>query len=342
MKNMKKAVIAIFALSVAINSTAQQDKHFSMFAESPVYLNPAAAGFSPGQLQMFTNFRMQWSTVSDNPFRTISASLDWRMMDRGSFMGMGVNFYNDVAGNGQYMINEVTVPINYAIQIAKDNHIAIGLQPAWYSRTLLNSGFTWDNQWTGAQFDQSIQSGEALFSQPNLSVNKFDLTAGVFWYAHLNKEVRISLGVAGHHLTKQKINILTDDDRLFRKLDVYGQMAIHKTNSNVTIMPAFYGFVQGSNMELTLGSNFRFLLRGASQVTGYWNEMAISFGTYYRIGDAAIANMIFDISGFSVGASYDFNISGLTPATNGVGGFEVFLRYRMNFQRRGLGNPSIH
>lgn len=342
MKMLKKFVLGLFVCGLANSASAQQDKHFSMFAESPMYLNPASAGFSPGQLQLFTNFRMQWTSASDNPFRTISGSADWRMFDRGSFIGAGINFYNDVAGDGQYSINEITVPINYAIQLSKDNHLSIGLQPGWYSRTLLNSALTWDNQWTGTEFNTAIPSNEALFSQPNLSVNKFDLSAGLYWYAHLSKEFRISLGIAGHHLTKQKINILTADDKLFRKLTIHGQLAINRTNSNVTVLPAFFGFVQGSNMEMTVGSNFRFLLRGASHVTGYWEEIALSFGTYYRIGDAAIVNMMFDISGFTVGGSYDFNISGLTPATNSFGGFEVFLRYRMNFQRRGLGNPSIH
>lgn len=338
---MKKILIGIFAFSLATGANAQQDKHFSMFSESPVYMNPAAAGFFPGKMQLFTNFRMQWLTVSDNPYRTISASMDWRMFDQGNFMGAGINFYNDVAGDGQYMVNEVTVPINYAIEVAKDNHVAIGIQPAWYSRTLLSSDLTWDNQWTGTSFNTGLSSGENIFGQ-NLNINKFDLSAGFYWYAHLSKKTKISLGIAGHHLTKQKIQFLNDDDKLFRKLTVHGQMAFKQTNSNLTIMPAFFGFVQGPNMSMTLGSNFRYLLRGSSRVTGYFEEIALSFGTYYRFGDAAIANLIFDISGFSVGAAYDFNLSNLSKATGGVGGFEVFLRYRINGGGRGLGNPSIH
>ena len=108
---MKRLIISLFAIGLASGAMAQQDKHYSMFAESPVYLNPAAAGFAPGKMQLFTNFRMQWLTVSDNPYRTISASVDWRMFDNGNFLGAGINFYNDVAGDGQYMVNEVTFPI---------------------------------------------------------------------------------------------------------------------------------------------------------------------------------------------------------------------------------------
>jgi type IX secretion system PorP/SprF family membrane protein len=338
---MKKVLFLTISLCVGLSSSAQQDKHFSMFAESPVYLNPAAAGFFPGKMQLFTNFRMQWLTASPSPYQTISASADWRMFDQGNFLGAGLNFYNDISGDSKYQVNEVTVPINYAIQIAKDNHIAVGLQPAWYSRTLLSTDLNWDNQWNGTSFDNSFSSGEAIFGQ-NFNISKFDLSAGVYWYAHVNRETKVSLGISGHHLTKQKVNFYDLDDKLYRKLTLHGQVAYRQKNSNMTVMPAFMGFLQGPNKELTLGSNFRYVLRGSSLHTGYFEEIAINFGTYFRIGDALLFNFMFDISGFTVGAAYDLNVSSLNAATKGVGGFEVFLRYRLHFKGKGLGNPSIH
>lgn len=339
---MKKK-LGIFALTLAVSFQlqAQQDKHFSMFAESPVFLNPAAAGFFPGNMQLFTNFRMQWLPVSDTPYRTISAGTDWRMFDNGSFMGAGVNFYNDVSGDSKYMINEVTFPINYAIEIARDNHFAIGLQPAWYQRTIFNENLTWDNQWTGTSFNTSYNSNEVLLNQ-NMNLSRFDISAGAYWYAHISRQTKLSFGLAGSHLTKQRINFMSEDSRLYRKLTLHGQCEFKQQNSNLTIIPAFYGFIQGPNKALTLGSNFRYLLRGSSRVTGYFDEMAISFGAYYRLGDAILANVIFDISGLSIGAAYDLNVSKLTVASKGFGGFEVFLRYRVQFGNGGLGNPSIH
>jgi type IX secretion system PorP/SprF family membrane protein len=338
---MKKLSLFILSAGLALGANAQQDKHFSMFAESPIYMNPATAGFAPGALQLFTNFKMQWLTISDNPYRTISAAADWRMFDDGNFMGAGITFFNDVAGDGQYQINEVTIPLNYAVQIGKDNFLAVGLQPAWYSRTLLSSNLTWDNQWTGTQFSDEISSNESIFGQ-NLTISKFDVSAGIHWYAYLNKTTKMSMGLAGHHLTKQKINFLGEDDKLFRKLTFHGQFDIKQENSNLSIVPAWYGFWQGPNLEFVAGSNFRYLLRGASRHTGYFNEITGSLGTYYRFGDALIFNLIFDLSGFAFGGSYDLNVSNLNSATNGVGGFEVFLRYRANFGGRSLANPSIH
>lgn len=339
---MKKIFVSIaLVLGLTVSSFSQSDKHFSMFAESPVYLNPATAGFFPGNLQLFSNFRMQWTTVSSNPYRTISGSADWRAFDNGSFMGMGVNFYNDLSGDSQYMINEVTFPLNYAIELNKDNHFSVGLQPAWYQRTINDQSLTWDNQWTGLTFDNTVNSGEQIINQ-NLNVNRFDIAAGAYWYAHISKQTRLSFGLAGHHLTKQKVNFFGDDNKLFRKLTLHGQCEFSKPNSNLTFMPAFFGFIQGPNKELTIGSNFKYMLRGASRTTGYFDQINLSWGAYYRIGDALLANIILDISGFGIGAAYDLNISSMTVASNGVGGFEFFLRYRMRFGTRGLGNPSIH
>ena len=336
----KKIGFLAVVFSVATAGFAQQDKHFSMFAESPVYLNPAAAGFFPGDIQLFSNYRMQWMTVSAEPFTTISAGTDWRMFDNGNFMGAGVNFYNDLSGDTQYMTNEVTFPINYAIQIAKDNHFSIGLQPAWYQRTLTNTDVTWDNQWTGTEFNTTYSSNEILLNE-KMNISRFDISAGAYWYANLSKTTRLAFGLAGHHLSKQRINFMSADSRMYRKLTLHGQCAFKQENTNMTIIPAFYGFIQGPNKELTVGSNFRFLLRGSSRVTGYFEEIALSFGTFYRIGDAVMANMMFDISGLTIGASYDLNISRLTVASNGVGAFEVFLRYRIQFGA-GMGSPSIH
>jgi len=339
---MKKR-IGFLALVVGLNLSgfAQQDKHFSMFAESPVYLNPAAAGFFPGNLQLFSNFRMQWMSVSATPFQTISASADWRMMDRGSFLGAGINFHNDISGDSKYMTNEVSFPINYAIELGRDNHFSIGLQPGWYQRTIVNQNVTWDNQWTGTSFNTSYSSNEVLLNE-KMNVSRFDIGAGAYWYTNISKQTRLSFGIAGSHLTKQKINFMNDDNKLYRKLTLHGQCSFTQSNSNLTIIPAFYTFFQGPNKEFTVGSNFRFLLRGSSRVTGHFEEITLSLGAYYRIGDALLTNLIFQISGLSIGAAYDLNLSRLNIASNGVGGFEFFLRYRIQFGKGGMGNPSIH
>ncbi len=345
---MKKIIIAsitAIASFTAVNSIAQ-DKHFSMFTESPVFMNPATAGFSTEQLQFFTNFRNQWLTVSDDPYRTISASVDWRMLDpdaskMGNFMGAGVNFYNDKAGISNYTTNIVTFPINYALKVGEADHLSFGLQPAFYQRTIKGENLTWDSQWTGVEFDQGVNNNELLLNQ-NLNISRFDIGAGVYWDKKIGKNSRLNLGLAGHHLSKQRVNVLNDESKLFRKVTFHGEGTFQSATSNVQIKPAFVSYIQGPNKVLTFGSAFRFAFKNKSQHTAYFDNMHLTMGAYLRVNDAIIAMALLEMHTLSFGASYDLNVSSLNVASKGVGAMEFFLRYRMNYQGRTLAHPTIH
>lgn len=323
----KKTGFFTFALILSFSGMAQQDKHFSMFAESPVYMNPAAAGFSTEGVQLFSNFRTQWGSISDNPYKTTTVGADWRMMEDKGFMGAGINFLNDVSGDGRYKINEISVPISYAIKIAKNRHLSLGLQPGWYQRSLQNEDLSWDNQWTGTEFNTSLSNNESLLAD-NMTVNRFDISAGVYWNAVMSKQNRLSAGMSFSHLGGQKINFMAGDNRLYRKLIFHAQY-VYNTSDEFSVSPAIYTFFQGPNREITLGSNFRYLMKGSAFSDDFSEQTALSLGLYYRTGDALVASLACDVSGFSVGVSYDLNTSGLSVASNGNGALEFFLRYRM-------------
>lgn len=338
----KRVTLLTLALTSLLTVFGQQDQHFSMFTESPVYINPATAGFTRGDLQLFTNYRLQWSTVSDNPYRTISASADWRMFDYGaSRMGAGINFYNDVAGVTRYQTNVIALPINYTLMLDRKNFLAFGIQPAFYQRVIGTDQVNWENQWNGTAFDQSINNNELLLNQ-NLNVSRFDIGIGAYWEGFVSENTKLKFGISGQHLTKQRINFTSEDTKLYRKLNIHGQGEFRNEETGVTIMPAFVAFLQGPNKEITFGSNFKFLLKGASRSTSYFDEVTLSFGTYFRWGDAIIVNTIFDFAGFSIGAAYDLNVSSLSVASKGMGAMEFFLKYRIQFGTRNLRNNRVH
>ena len=346
MKRIFIASLTILAVFTAGNSFAQMDKHFSMFTATPVYLNPATAGFAEQQLQLFTNFRSQWLTVTEDPYRTMSASVDWRMLDpeatkAANFMGAGVNFYNDRAGISNYTTNVITFPVSYALQVGVQDHLSFGLQPAFYQRSVNGDNLTWDNQWTGVEFDQGMDNNELMLNQ-NLNITRFDMAAGVYWEKYFEKGSRINVGLAGHHLTKQRVNILSDDSKLFRKVTLHGEGTFKTTNTNVEIKPAILAFIQGPNKALTFGTAFRFAFKPQSQHTGYFNNMHLNLGSYFRVGDAIIASAALEMHTLSLGMAYDLNVSRLNVASKGVGAMEFFLRYRMNYEGRTLADPTIH
>ena len=71
----------------------------------------------------------------------------------------------------------------------------------------------------------------------------------------------------------------------------------------------------------------RYRIKEGSKYTGFIKESAISFGGYYRAGDALIPAFMLEIANFAVGISYDINVSGLKVATGSKGGIEISLRY---------------
>ncbi len=338
---MKKIILSISIIIGCVgNITAQQDKHFSMFYASKSQINPASAGFFEGDFHLFTNFRNQWTKVSDNPFRTISGAFDTRFEAGNGFVGTGINFYNDMAGASNYTVTQVIVPINYAIKLNSASHLSFGLAPGFYQRSIKNSNITWDSQWTGIEFNTALSSGEVVPTQ-NLSVGRFDLGAGVYYQGHLNKYSWIAFGVSAAHLTKQKINYFTIDNGLYRRLSFQFYGSFGQNNSNFTLKPRAIGTWQGPNSYYVLGSGFDFMLKGNSLHTGYFQRTSIEFGTYFRVKDALILNAIFQMSGLSVGASFDLNVSSLNVASGGFGAMEFFLSYKIK-KARGLGAPSIH
>ena len=186
-----------------------------------------------------------------------------------------------------------------------------------------------------------MNSNELLLSQ-NLNISRFDFGAGVYWDKKIGKNSRFNLGLAGHHLTKQRVNILNDESKLFRKVTLHGEGTFQTATSNVQIKPAFVTYIQGPNKVLTFGSAFRFAFKDKSRHTAYFNNMHMTLGTYLRVNDAVIAMATLELHTLSFGAAYDLNVSSLNVASKGVGAMEFFIRYRMNYEGRTLAHPTIH
>ena len=72
---------------------------------------------------------------------------------------------------------------------------------------------------------------------------------------------------------------------------------------------------------------FKYTFNAGSQTSDSKNSASLALGGYYRFGDAVIPTLEVQWSSFSIGFSYDVNLSHLTAASSGQGGFEVGLKY---------------
>ena len=330
---MRKLSFSILALIIFINGQAQQDRHYSMFYASPIAINPGSTGFFPGDIQVFTGFKNQWKSISSNPYNTISASVDAKLMkgkSNNSFLGLGVNFYNDKSGDSQLTTNVANISINYAIEIAENHQLALGIQPSFFQRFASMESLTWDQQWTGSTFDNNLESGETLVTDKSF---QFDINSGLYYFGKLNNQNSINFGVSVAHLFTPQNTLLNGNENLYRKHTIHGGGEFSKIGSKLAFSPNFIYFIQGPNQSLSIGNDFIYSLKESSKYTGYYDKSTISLGSYVRIGDAFYTTLFLNFAEFSLGISYDLNMSGLSVATNGRGGMEMLLRYRINLSK---------
>lgn len=331
---MKTLVLLPFFMLFGLAVLAQ-DIHFSQMRYSPLIINPALAG-AEEEMQAIVNYRNQWNSVA-SPYSTMAASFDMRIKEKqggSGFLAAGINFYNDVAGDVRMRTTNISANLAYHIRINSKSTVGTALQLGLGQRGLNPQNGLWGNQFAENEFDQNISSGES-FDQMNFS--HFDAGAGMVYHydnnimdTKTNNEFSITAGFAAFHINQPEGSFLVGgDDDLAVRWSGFVHSLYGIKNTNLAIMPALYYNRQGSHQELLAGSYLRAVVNKGSKVTGFLEELALSFGAFYRLGDAFVSKLMIEYSNYSFGFSYDFNVSSLTQASNGRGGFEFFLKYAL-------------
>lgn len=188
----------------------------------------------------------------------------------------------------------------------------------------------WNSQYSVGIYDPNINSGETF---SNLSSIVPDFGLGLMWsygndtkYASANDQRFANAGVSVMHVNKPKYSFLGTDERLYRKITFHTNMMFGIKNSHYSIAPSALVTVQGKQKEITLGTFIKYKVREESKFTGIIKSSVISLGCFYRNRDAIIPSLLLEMDKYTIGISYDTNISQLKAATSGRGGFEISLR----------------
>lgn len=329
---MKKILFSIACVSGLFANA--QDIHFSQFQTQPLTQNPALAGIMY-DFSVNVNYKDQWRQIG-SPYKTFGASADSKInrkkSDRG-FFAAGLNFISDFAGDSKMGTVGANLGLAYHLRVGKHQTLGAGVMAGFRQRTLDYSSLTWGNQYNGSSYDPTLNSGE---TQINSAFSYGDYAAGVIWsfnnqdgYINVtdNHQKKFNLGFAVHHLSRPKYTFDNTNQRLYMKFVLHGSGVISVADSRFAWLPGFMIYSQGKAKELLIGTLFRIKLQQDSKYTGAKSGTAISLGGYLRARDAISAQVLFEFHQFAIGASYDFNISGLKPATNARGGLELSLRF---------------
>ena len=335
---MKKVfTIIIVLMSMVLKA---QDIHFSQYNAQPLLLNPALSGLNDCDYRVGAIFRMQWFSISQgNTYRTTSAFADMIVYkpERGSnYLGAGISFFSDQAGDLNYNTNKVDLSLAYHIILDRSTKqsFSLGLQGGFAHRSIdrTKAIFSYDST-TG---EPSLTNSEPLRVDP---LFYGDISAGFLWSISPQRNTSYHLGFAIQHMNQPNISGLyskNDNEKKYMKFTGHFGSQI-PISDRLAIMPGFLLLKQGPSFEATISNYFKY---SVSDVPN--NKTAFYIGTMYRVLDAFIVAARADVKGFSINFSYDINISKLTPSSKANGGPELAVSYTGCIKRKYKGGYCPH
>ncbi len=331
-KIMKRITYVLFSfLLLGMLKLAAQDSHFSHSWATPLLQNPSLAG-TDHDLQVILDYRNQWNSVA-SPYKSFNFSADLKLTKpkgHKGFLAAGINVLGDKAGDAHMGTNSAMLSVAYHLLLNKNSTIGAGIMGGVVQRSIDYSQLKWASQYDGS-YNSTLPTGE-----PG-GTSKFNYAttgAGVVWtykknemYISGNDQVRASAGVSVFQPHQPDYSFYKDDESIYAKIVLHGNGVFGIKNTNLCIAPGFVASMQGKSNELFLGALFKYILKEDSKYTGNVKGAAVSLGMFYRNKDAFVPTFFLEMGQYSLGLSYDVNISGLKQASSGRGGFEISLRF---------------
>ncbi|MEK7254278.1 MAG: PorP/SprF family type IX secretion system membrane protein, partial [Bacteroidota bacterium] len=288
-----------------------------------------------------------------NAYSTYSVSYDQKIpVGRYDYFGIGGTLWGDKAGELNFATVTGKLSGSYSKRMGggrKESHyLVVGAEAGLSQRSLDFTLAKWGTQHDGqGGYDPDAPS----YENGNFDDFEFlfaDLAAGLLWFSVWD-ENNLYVGGSFHHLNRadQSFNSKNNDY-------IYSRFTAHvggefEVTPRVGLVPGIIVMKQGPSFQLNSGTSLKFTLgHGKGRFSNY---QAFHVGTWVRISnkiesgvltDAVILQTRFDYNQFTLGFSYDVNVSALKPASSNNGAFEFALQYKFcNNERRGVYCPNF-
>jgi len=318
-----------------------QDIHFSQFNLIPTQLDPSQTGKINGNQRAIINYRTQWKSIT-NPFTSTGFSVDSRIGNGYNFFGGGLSVYYDKVGSTNMKLLNVNLSLAYHLEISSESYLSAGFQGGFLQRSVDVSQMEFDNQYDGIGYNPSYDSKEnfalTTFFEPDFSFGVSYMynpvsAKGGFNSRGFNGE-KINVGISVQHFSRPPFTYLGNTSfKQSLKYLLYINSSLMLSNTLYLEPSGFFAYQQGA-FDYVYGANLKFTISQQSLYTTHSSGTNLYLGLFYRTLDAIIINTMFEKENFSVGLSYDLNLSGLTPSSKTRGGFEISLKYIAPFKNR--------
>jgi len=299
-----------------------QDLHFSQFYEAPLLRNPALAGLFEGDVRAQLVYRNQWGSVT-TPYQTGSLNGEYKFAVGGDndFMTAGLQVLWDRAGTVALNTTHLLPALNYhkSLNAEKNRYVSLGFMGGLVSRRLDRSKVTTNNQYLdGFGYNGSLPDGETFAS----NYNYFDASVGMSYNSSIGdkKENNFFVGLAYHHFNEPANSFYHKLQHLPKWVasaglrTTLGDFTYITFNADVSMQGPYQEYIAGAMYSVKVGDDTN-------------PAYVVHAGAYVRWADAIIPVIKLDYQPFSLGFSYDMNISQLSTSSQGRGGFEFSLSY---------------
>ncbi|MEI6122612.1 MAG: PorP/SprF family type IX secretion system membrane protein [Bacteroidota bacterium] len=331
---MRKIYIIIFLVLFAATSEAQ-DIHFSQLSQTPLLINPAAAGAFDGYYRGILNYKSQWASMG-KPYSTFMGSFDMPFEKRGmtqrAYFGLGAHVYSDKAGDAKLSTTSANVATSCIVSLGAFHKLSAGLAVGFTLRHVDIAAIKWPSQYDGSAYDPSLPSNE-----PNRlgSFYYFDMSTGIYYQFlkplnrfHGREIIHLTVGAAMFHAaTLFQNHSGGNPGKVSPRFVVNTSLRYDIQDTRIGLVPSVLYMWQGPAYELDLGFLIRLKTSRQTNITGFLTESAFSAGLHYRYKDAIIPQVFFEIANFGIGISYDINISSFAGSLRNKGGLEFSVRY---------------
>ena len=325
--------IAVAALCFAGLSVQAQDVHFSQFNDTPINLNPAYTGFFDGIYRVSVHHRNQWMSMG-HPYVTSAGCFDIQLGNPKSpaRMGLGIMAYKDQAGDSKLGTFKGLLSVSGIVQLDDRSMLSAGINGGYGQRSATISELQWESQYINGAYDPNAASNEGnlLTSFPYV-----DFGGGVAYHFRsvggniAAKDVfEINAGLSAFHLNKPEQKFHGGGgERLPMRIVGHTFVRYDLPDTQWSLRPSLTYIFQGPAREFIIGGAVRYRIKNGTKITNFFSESGIGLGCHYRLGDAIIPQLYYDLGDFFIGLAYDINVSDYSTASKSQGGWEVTLRY---------------
>lgn len=313
---------AVAAVCIPLAPAMAQGMHFSQYYNAPMLLNPANTALMPeNDYRVGANYRNQWATVPV-PYRTMSAYADFqalRSSELSNWLGVGVAFFNDKAGNGDLSLNRTEAFVAYHLQLGYTSMLSAGISGAYVQRSVDFNKLTFDMQWDGFSFNGSLPNGEKAGV---MKTSFMDVGAGINYAYFPNDNVYLKVGVGLAHINQPTESFYSMVNKMGLRPTGNIDLMV-RANNALIINPSVYYTRQKTASELVYGSLFQFYTGGDGA-----KSTQLIVGAFHRWNEAVIGTFGYEWGGLRLMTSYDFTVSKLSPYNGGNGALEFAVRYQ--------------